>query len=592
MTRLTALLRTAWKRPAFSYVQFIKWWMLLRAALVSTTLAVVFFFSPTGGTTAGGNLLTPVVTALTLFVSWLFYRSVRRDDPPEIGLYLQYFLDIFLISLLSLIAKPADVSFVPLYLLTITLAGILSLRSGALFAASAAALFYLPVGLGVLSLGFTFSRQFEVNVFYLSDKRIWLNVGLQVFLFYMIALVTSHLGQRLRRTGGELEDLRRVLRQQRVDTSEILRNIDTGLITVNPGGMVVYANPAACRMLALEPRRVLGHNSGELFRTVCPELSGIIERAAASRERRLIRLVQLESVRGTLTVAVNPSPMFEQGGRLRGVSLILQDVSHELRASELERRAGKLEAVAELSASLAHEIKNPLASIRSAVEMLREPALSRDGAEKKLMDCVIRESDRLSELLRQFLQFASGSLGPLETVRLGEAAAAALETALPHPDWRAGIEVDLQPAAAEMRVRANSASLRQVFFNLFINSAQAAGPQGRRANRITISPASAQPEDCPGAKDCIWLRVADDGPGIAPDVRKRIFEPFFTTRRQGFGLGMAVVQRIVESLGGTITVEDCPGGASFLIGLPAATDEPLPGGVNGRKSSGANQEKA
>ncbi|MCE5270665.1 PAS domain-containing protein, partial [bacterium] len=461
MTRLTALLRTAWKRPAFSYVQFIKWWMLLRAALVTTTLAVVFFFSPAGGTSsAGGSILAPAVTGLTLLVSWLFYRSVRRDDPPEIGLYLQYFLDIFLISLLNLIAKPADVSFVPLYLLTITLAGILSLRTGALFAASAAALFYLPVGLGALSLGFTFSRQFEVNVFYLNDKRIWLNVGLQVFLFYMIALVTSHLGRRLRRTGGELEDLRRVLRQQRVDTSEILRNIDTGLITVNPGGTVVYANPAACRMLALEPRRALGRNSGELFRSVCPELNAMIEQAAGSRERRLIRLVRFETARGPLTVAVNPSPMFEQGGRLRGVSLILQDVSPELRASELEQRAGKLEAVAELSAALAHEIKNPLASIRSAVEMLREPAPSRhDGAEKKLMDCVIRESDRLSDLLRQFLQFASGSLGPLEAVRLGEAAATALEAALPHPDWRAGIEVELQPEAAEMCVRANAASL-------------------------------------------------------------------------------------------------------------------------------------
>ena len=95
MGRLTALFRTAWKRPEFSFVQFIKWWMLLRVALVATTLAVVFFFSPEG-TRLEKSYLPPSVTLFTILVSWLFYRSVRRGDPPEINLYLQYFIDIFL----------------------------------------------------------------------------------------------------------------------------------------------------------------------------------------------------------------------------------------------------------------------------------------------------------------------------------------------------------------------------------------------------------------------------------------------------------------------------------------------------------------
>ena len=577
MGRLTALFRTAWKRPEFSFVQFIKWWMLLRVALVATTLAVVFFFSPEG-TRLEKSYLPPSVTLFTILVSWLFYRSVRRGDPPEINLYLQDFIDIFLISLLNLIATPADVSFVPLYMLTITLGGILSLRTGALFAATAASIFYLPAGLGVLSLGLTFTRQFEINVLYISDKRIWMNMGLQVFLFYMIALITSYLSLRLRRTGGELEDMRRLLRQQRMDTDEILRNIDTGLVTVNSGGTVVYANPAACRMIGMEPRRALGRQAESLFKTVCPEMMDIISQVAGSRERPLLRLVHLETPRGSLPVAVNPSPIFEPDGGYHGVSLILQDVSLELRASELEQRTGKLEAVAELSAALAHEIKNPLASIRSAVEILNEPSSGHNGAEKKLMDCVIRESDRLSELLRQFLQFASGSFGPPQTVCLGEAAAAALEDIIPHPDWRKSVNVLIDPEAGKMLVRANAASLTQVFFNLFINSVQAAGPDGRKVQNIRIS--MARPDGhAAGGKPLLWLRVEDDGPGIEAAVRARIFEPFFTTRRQGFGLGMAVVHRIVSSLGGSIQVEERPagGGAAFLIGLPAAESADLSG---------------
>lgn len=571
MSRLISFLGTGWTRPDISYALFIKWWMLLRAVLVATTMMVVFFFSP--GIVTGFHLLPPVVTALTLLVSWLFYRSVRRGNQPEIQFYLQYFIDIFLISLLNLITMPADVSFVPLYLLSITVAAILSLRPGALFTATAASLFFLPVGLGMVSMGFTFSRALVLNIVYVEDTRLWLNVGLQVFLFYMIALITSQLSRRLRRTGWELEDTRRLFWQYRVDTDEILQNIDTGLVTVNQGGTVVYANPAACRMLGAGSRRAVGRSSAGLFSRVCPELEEIVWRTLTDRAPVAMRHVSFkDNEQGNLPVAVNSSLMLEQNGRVRGVSLILQDMSHEARARELEMRTGKLEAVAELSAALAHEIKNPLASIRSAVEMLRDPSGgSRGGPEERLMSCVLLESDRLTQLLKQFLQFASGSLGPVEKVRVGEVVSRALESLTPHPEWRPSVRVQVDPEAAEAVVLAHPDSLCQVFFNLMLNSVQAGNEETRRTGTILIVAARA-PGNGParGAGELFWLRISDDGPGIDPAIRGRIFEPFVTTRRQGFGLGTAVVYRIVTSLGGMVLVEDCPPdeGAAFLIGLP------------------------
>jgi two-component system, NtrC family, sensor histidine kinase PilS len=598
MIEWSFLRQTRWSAPGFSFFQLIKWWMLLRAVLVSTTMAVVFFFGPREGASAGAqSLLAPAVSLFTAAVSWLFYRGVKRGTAREIHYYLQYFLDIVLISLLTLISLPAEINFVPLFLLTITVASILSFRSGAFFTATAATILYLPLSLGVVSLGFTFSRALEINVFYLANRAVWVNTGLQIFLFYTIASATSYLSQRLRHAGWELEDARRMLWQYKVDTGEILQNIDSGLITCSEAGVVVYANTAAARILGLSKDRLLGRPARAVFACFCPELGSIIFEALETHRITTHRQVSLTSGGTVLSLLVNSSLLLEQNGKLRGVSLIFQDNTLEIKARELELRAGKLAAVAELSASLAHEIKNPLSSIRSAVELLRDT--ESDGGGKgsprdRLMNCILKESDRLTDLLKQFLQFASGVQGPLETIELGAVLDGVLDSVRHHPDWRDSLTVQVAPEAAALRVTGHAQSLAQVFFNLLINAAQAEGPDGGRAGLIVVDLPDRAPEEArgtlPGDRECVWLRVRDDGPGIGGALRQRIFEPFFTTRRHGFGLGLAVVHRIVNSLGGFICVEDAPGGAgaAFVISLPrGAENPPAAGGAEGSRKKQA-----
>ena len=582
MFRISLLQKVRWNPPTLSSRTLIKWWMILRVVIVSTTLAVVWYFSGRVSGHATAFVMPAVIVFITAAISFLFHRAVKKGNPPEIHYFFHYFIDISLVSLINLITLPVGVNFVPLYVLCIAVASILSFRSGAFFSATVASVFYLPVGLRMLSLGVAFNRLFEFDLSYLDDKSIFLNIGLQIFLFYAIATITSYLSIKLRSTGSELEDTRRLLRQHRLDTNEILQNIASGLVTCNTAGAVVYANDAALRILETSQDELLGLQAERFFENSCPDIGRIIYLATQAQIVVSRRTVELSQVGDGKPLAVSSSLLQDGDGKLIGVSLVFEDVSSEITARQLELRGSKLAAVAELAASLAHEIKNPLASIRSAVEFMVESQKSgRDPQMAKLMECILKESDRLTELLKQFLRFASDSFGPVESVNLGQLLEEVCQSASHHPDWRSSVKVEVAPEVSAMWVMVHRSSLCQVFYNLIINAVQAEGADGKQTSRVIIESAErrliSRPEES-GKVDLHRLRFSDDGPGIGKKVRERIFEPFYTTRKGGFGLGLAVVHRIVNALGGLIDLEEPrrAKGAAFIISLPRAGENDMP----------------
>jgi len=587
MLRISLLEKVRWDPPALSSRMLIKWWMILRVVIISTTLTIVWYFNGRVSGHITASIMPAAIILVAAVISFIFYRSVKRGNPPELHYFFHYFIDISLISLINLITLPVGVNFVPLYVLCIAVASILSFRPGAFFAATVASVFYLPVGLRMLSLGVTFNRLLEFDPSYLGDKSIFLNIGLQIFLFYAIATITSYLSIKLHSTGSELEDTRRLLRQHRLDTNEILQNIASGLVTCNTAGTVVYANDAALRILETTPDELLGQQAERFFENSCPDISRMIYLASQAQIVVSRRTVELSQADGGKPLAVSSSLLQNGDGKLIGVSLVFEDVSSEIKARQLELRGSKLAAVAELAASLAHEIKNPLASIRSAVEfMIEREQTGNDPQTAKLMKCILKESDRLTELLKQFLRFASDSFGPVESVNLGQLLEEVCQSVSHHPDWRSSVEVEVAPDVSAMWVMAHRSSLCQVFYNLIINAVQAKGADGRQTSRIVIESAERRRVGRPvesGKAGLHRLRFRDDGPGIEKEVRERIFEPFYTTRKGGFGLGLAVVHRIVNALGGLIDLEEPweAKGAAFIISMPKAGENGMP--VDSRK---------
>jgi signal transduction histidine kinase len=248
------------------------------------------------------------------------------------------------------------------------------------------------------------------------------------------------------------------------------------------------------------------------------------------------------------------------------VTAIFTDISDLKRLNELNLRAQRLEAVAALSASLAHEIRNPLASIRSSVEQLARSAHA-DEDDRYLAQLIVRESDRLSRLLSEFLDFARVRAAEFVPVDLQAVVTAAARLVREHPDCRADIEIRVQGSRTVLD--GDEDLLHRVVANLLLNAVQAVKGPGL----VNVNTRPAKAGDLPGGctiEQPVCLEVRDNGPGIPAELRERLFEPFVTGRSGGSGLGLAIVQRAVEAHRGLVLVDSGPDrGTTFTIFFPA-----------------------
>jgi two-component system sensor histidine kinase PilS (NtrC family) len=256
---------------------------------------------------------------------------------------------------------------------------------------------------------------------------------------------------------------------------------------------------------------------------------------------------------------------------LPSATALFQDITNLERLDELKVRAQRLAAVATLSASLAHEIKNPLASIRSAVEQLGRGRLSEEDR-RVLERLVLAESDRLSRLLSEFLDYSALGMGSRDVVDLHALVRGCLLVVKQHPDLE-GVEVVGVLDDGPIPIVGDADLLHRALFNLVLNGAQSAG----RGGRVTVTLANESERQRPRGTRIerpVRLSVGDTGPGISEEERARIFDPFFTTKDGGSGLGLAVVHRAVEvHSGATFVQESAEGGAEFVIFLPGAPED-------------------
>ncbi len=268
--------------------------------------------------------------------------------------------------------------------------------------------------------------------------------------------------------------------------------------------------------------------------------------------------------------------------RLRDASSASERMAAELVAFRLKEsevrdlivRAERLEGVAEMSASLAHEIKNPLASIRSAVEQLsRIPRATED--EKILANLVQRESDRMARVLTEFLDFARAGKTRVQELDLSEIARNAARLVGTQPGIADGVRIVDNFPTAPMVIEGDEDLIHRAFFNLLLNAVQASPPN----REVRIEGGTLQRDQLPPGHDqfsegAYGIVVIDQGVGIAPQIRDRLFDPFVTTRTGGSGLGLSIVQRAVQAHGGLITVSPPGEETRFTVVLPKARQAP------------------
>jgi two-component system sensor histidine kinase PilS (NtrC family) len=495
-------------------------------------------------TTLAATLMLVAALACTGASAW--WSHLRRRPLGRNFLYLQVLFDALLVTAVVHVTGAKESSFAPLYVLVVVEAAVM-----------------LPIVGGVL-IGVLVSILYFADVAW-SAHTVDAAVFLQGALFTTVALVTGYIGDRLRQTGAALGEVETQLQQLRLDTDDVLSGIAAGVLTVDGGGCLAYVNPAAAELLSADLSGWIGRPVlGELDR-LAPGLGRVI--GATLEQREPVRRHETEEREDGTVLGVSTTVL--ERTEPPSATAIFQDITGRKRMEGLRRRAELLEAVAGLSASLAHEIKNPLASIRSATEQLAGDGV--DAEDRAVLRAlVVRESDRLSRLLTEFLDFARVQVRAPAMLHLGGLVKEALDVARAHPH-AAGREVRLEvdPSAAGAVVAADEDLLHRAVLNLVLNAVQWAGTGGRVEVALDVVESDIL-STALSATRAVRIRVSDTGPGVSAADVEHVFEPFFTQRPGGTGLGLALVQRAAEAHGGAVYVDEPrPGwGSTFTLYVP------------------------
>lgn len=487
-------------------------WRSADAALFSTTLYGLVV----------GTYLASLASA------WWLKR--RRALVPLA--YAQLAFDVATATAVVAFTGWSESVFVFMYSLGIVNGSILLFRRGALTALGLTLLAYFGL---------------EALVAPRLDAVPWLLLFVHAGAFAATAVLAGYLAEQLRRTDEKLAERESELATITALHESIVQSVNSGLLTIDPGGRVTFLNRAGEQMLGLSPRELTGR--------LAERFLGAFHIDTARGETDLVRP---DATR--VRLGYSSFPLLGRSGKPLGTAVIFQDLTQLRSMEERMARSERLADLGQVAAGLAHELRNPLASMMGSVELLRGAPLGSE--DRRLLDIVLREGGRLAQLVSDFLAFARPAPPRREPFDLAALAAEELE-AFEHDPAATGVELRRVLRAAP--ATGDPDQLRQVLWNLLLNAAQALPPAAspglpRGWLEVTCAP-------LPGGG--ALLAVEDDGPGVAPADQERIFTPFFTTKPAGTGLGLATVHRIVDAHGGTLTLDARPGlGARFSVQLP------------------------
>lgn len=355
----------------------------------------------------------------------------------------------------------------------------------------------------------------------------------------------------------------------------ILASLEEGIIVIDREERIAFFNPTAEILTGLSHSQVWLRSYTEAFANN-PWAIEIVQRAFVSGQSRTAGEGELLSrTRRSTSVRLTCSPIFAGGDACLGLILVLHDLSYQKELAETAQREDRLANLGVVAAGLAHEIKNPLAGIRGAAQLL-QGRVKNDASAVEYTTVMIREIDRLSGLLQQLLHLSTPVSLDIRAVNIHKVLTDVLLLEQETVPRSVKISTHFDPSLPD--VQGDEAQLAQVFRNLIKNALQALN--GRRGGILTISTRMAtdfhllrSEEKGKGGSTrkgrFLAVDFADNGSGIAGEHLSQLFTPFFTTKSKGTGLGLAVSQRIVTQHGGTIRVESMPGqGTLFHVYLP------------------------
>ena len=553
----------------------IKWLMLLRllfatfllvATVVVQARAYPAFFNTS---LASLYILTGVIYFLTLCYALLLDRIKRY----VLFAYVQLVFDVLFVTALIYVTGGIESIFSFMYILTIINAAIMLYRRGGLLIASASSIGYGSL-LDLQYFGVVhpyYTRASELMTYTIGYYFYTLLINIAAF--YLVAFLSSYLTEELRRSSVKLKAKQYDLDQLELLNLNIVQSINSGLITLNNELKITYVNPATELILGLSNEELEVSYIGDVFPAIVPRLrlgdqGGGNDVVAHRQEGIDIEFDRRDGAR--LHLGFSQSVLRDPGGDEIGLILVFQDLTEFRQMQDQVRRMDRLAVAGELAAGIAHEIKNPLASLSGSIQMLRDE-VDFGPMQQRLMDITMREAERLNALVNEFLLFARPERAVDRSVEVNEVIEDTLEMLKNSPELSRPIRIE-KTLSKNLWVHIDSQRLQQVIWNLVLNAVQ----EMKNSGRLSVATAIRTKRGSGDAQEKLAeISISDTGPGILPENQGKVFDPFFTTKDQGTGLGLTIVHRIVENYDGKIFLDsDGRSGTTFTLHFPLAEEDP------------------
>ena len=485
-------------------------------------------------------------------LSLLYLILYARRVSPRVQTWIQLVGDIAVITGIVYFTGGLYSPFYFLYLTVIAVAAMLMRGGGLIFAGLSAIAYGLLVDLMVFEV-LPVSESLTGIQIAVPTSRILVTLLTNVVGFLLVAVLVSYLGESLRSAHHRLQEETERTKQFVALTDHVVRSVGAGIIACDLESRVLHLNPAGARMLEIADEESV---TGSLLDDVIPlegQSWGLLKTRV--RDRNVVRLEGSVATTG-MRLGMTIGPLADEHTNVVGFVVTFQDLSEIKVEAERQRMQERMAAVGELAARMAHEIKNPLASISGSAQVL-ESAGTLDEKDQRLLRILIDESRRLSGILDGFLEYTRpqrAAFGPCNLSAMLRDCVDLLGRSEEHrDDHRLVLRVP-----ENLTLRGEEHQLRQIIWNLSRNALQAM-PEG---GELEISAVRRNGR--------VVLRWRDTGVGMTEEVRRQAFEPFVTTRPGGTGLGLAVVYAAVAEHGGTIAIDSTLGGGTVVtVELPA-----------------------
>ncbi|ALA57074.1 ATP-binding protein [Nitrospira moscoviensis] len=541
----------------------IQWLMGLRVLVVTLLLGLSITFQVTKGEpTETFYALIAFTYAVTIPYALVLRRLTSIEALTRFA-WVQVGIDFLLETVLIARTGGIESPFAVLYVISVTVASLVPRRRVGVLTASLCIILF-----GVLT---------NVQLYGLLEPWGWLprtrlsapetlqTFGVYSLAFLVVGFLSGALADQLRQADQSLREKEQGLSRLQAFHENIVHSISSGVFTTDDVGRITSFNPAAQEATGYSLEQVRGRPWREVFNWH-PDRSAderLLDQTANMRFE-----VECKRADGNrLVLGMTLSPLHEQG-KETGLVGVFKDLTQIRDLEEEMRRKEWLASLGEMSAGMAHEIRNPLGALAGAMQMLRKD-FHADDTSARLMDIAVREATRLDAIITEFLQYARPPALDLAEYDLNKVLAETLDLVQHEARTRQHITIVTSLAQGPLPGHIDQDQMKQVFWNLATNAFDAM-PQGGQLAIAT----GCRRIDAGGRKaDVIEIAFQDSGEGIPKKNLEKIFLPFFTTKKQGSGLGLAAVHRIVDLHGGWIKVDSQPGqGSRFVVCLPRTAD--------------------